>query len=107
MNPKTKTCTKCGIRKRKNEFYTNVKSKSGMRSECKYCSKLYVKRNRMRSRKLDLFGNQDGIIAHTDDLELKRLLVNLNNVLVTIVKNQKTLMSRFEGIFNNRNQWNS
>lgn len=33
------TCTKCGIPKTRKEFYSNKRTRSGLRSECKECSK--------------------------------------------------------------------
>lgn len=49
-----KICTKCGARKRSNGFYTNERTKDGLRSECKDCSKESTKRLRLRKRGLTI-----------------------------------------------------
>lgn len=35
--PKTKVCSKCGERKRASEFYSDKRTTTGLKSECKAC----------------------------------------------------------------------
>ncbi|GEM_PF-2477753 len=68
-----KTCTKCGAKKRRNGFYTNSRTKDGLRSECKECSKETTRRIRARRQTKDL---QD--IAKNRD---NRLIENIGEVM--------------------------
>ena len=45
-----RACTRCGITKSVNDFYTSKKSKSGYRSECKKCSNKYGSISSKKSR---------------------------------------------------------
>lgn len=48
-----KKCTKCKIEKPESEYYKNASLKSGLRSECKDCSKAHVKQLHIKKRKAE------------------------------------------------------
>lgn len=68
-----KTCTKCGATKRSSGFYSNARTKDGLRSECKECSKENTRRLRNRKK----FGELGNIAKERDN----RLLENINEVM--------------------------
>lgn len=45
-----KICTKCGMRKKETAFYKNIRTRSGLRSECKDCSKDMTRQYRLKTR---------------------------------------------------------
>lgn len=45
-----KICTKCGMRKKETAYYKNIRTKSGLRSECKDCSKEMTRLYRVKTR---------------------------------------------------------
>jgi len=68
-----KTCTKCGASKRSNGFYVNKRTKDGLRSECKECSKDNTRKVRLR-KKIGVLGD----IAKDRE---NSLLENINEVM--------------------------
>ncbi len=88
-----KTCTRCGARKRGTGFYTNSRTKDGLRSECKDCSKEMTRLLRERKKNKAL-----GIAAEKMDNKLIRnlsevmeLWLNLSVKMQEVVREAKSL----------------
>lgn len=50
-----KRCTKCGVEKRRSEFYSRAAAVDGLASECKACKRATVKAYDMTQRKYSGF----------------------------------------------------
>jgi hypothetical protein len=88
-----KTCTRCGARKRSTGFYTNSRTKDGLRSECKDCSKTMTRLLRERKKNKAL-----GIAAEKRDnkliknlSEVMEMWQNLSVKMQEVVKEAKTI----------------
>lgn len=64
-----KTCSKCGSRRSASGFYSNNRTKDGLRSECRDCSKNMTKRNRLRKKGIKAQGpGLDAVMAEINNL---------------------------------------
>ncbi len=70
-----KICTKCGMRKKETAFYKNIRTRSGLRSECKDCSKDMTRMYRIKMRSSNAPRNASELVRNLG--EMRDLCENL------------------------------